>query len=211
MDDIKEGLLKRFPHIEPQLIDKIAEASTMRTFNRDEVIMHAGGYFKTTILVVDGLIKLYREGDDGGEYFMYYLEGGEGCALSMICAARNKASEVTGVAVEDTVAILIPLELMDILMRDYKTWYYFVVQTYRSRFEDLLNVIDQIAFKNMDERLLNYLDGQFGEFNTTMLQITHQQIASDLNSTREVISRLLKKMEQNGVIKLHRNAIEKIK
>jgi CRP/FNR family transcriptional regulator, anaerobic regulatory protein len=101
--------------------------------------------------------------------------------------------------------------LMDILMRDYKTWYYFVVQTYRSRFEDLLNVIDQIAFKNMDERLLNYLDGQFGEFNTTMLQITHQQIASDLNSTREVISRLLKKMEQNGVIKLHRNAIEKIK
>ena len=200
-----------FPHFEPQLIDKIAEASTMRTFNRDEVIMHAGGYFKTTILVVDGLIKLYREGDDGGEYFMYYLEGGEGCALSMICAARNKASEVTGVAVEDTVAILIPLELMDILMRDYKTWYYFVVQTYRSRFEDLLNVIDQIAFKNMDERLLNYLDGQFGEFNTTMLQITHQQIASDLNSTREVISRLLKKMEQNGVIKLHRNAIEKIK
>ena len=129
----------------------------------------------------------------------------------MICAARNKASEVTGVAVEDTVAILIPLELMDILMRDYKTWYYFVVQTYRSRFEDLLNVIDQIAFKNMDERLLNYLDGQFGEFNTTMLQITHQQIASDLNSTREVISRLPKKMEQNGVIKLHRNAIEKIK
>lgn len=211
MDDIKEGLLKRFPHFEPQLIDKIAEASTMRTFNRDEVIMHAGGYFKTTILVVDGLIKLYREGDDGGEYFMYYLEGGEGCALSMICAARNKASEVTGVAVEDTVAILIPLALMDILMRDYKTWYYFVVQTYRSRFEDLLNVIDQIAFKNMDERLLDYLDGQFGEFNTTMLQITHQQIASDLNSTREVISRLLKKMEQNGVIKLHRNAIEKIK
>ncbi len=210
MDEISAALLKSFPDFEPQLIEKIAEASTLRTFYRDEVIMHAGGYFKSTILVVDGLVKLYRENEDGGEYFMYYLEGGEGCALSMICAARNKASEVTGVAVEDTVAIQIPLELMDILMRDYKSWYYFVVQTYRSRFEDLLNVIDQIAFKNMDERLMHYLDGQFSELNTNLLQITHQQIASDLNSTREVISRLLKKMEQNGVLKLHRNAIEKI-
>lgn len=209
MDEISAALLKNFPDFEPQLIEKIAEASTLRTFYRDEVIMHAGGYFKSTILVVDGLVKLYRENEDGGEYFMYYLEGGEGCALSMICAARNKASEVTGVAVEDTIAIQIPLELMDILMRDYKSWYYFVVQTYRSRFEDLLNVIDQIAFKNMDERLMHYLDGQFSELNTNLLQITHQQIASDLNSTREVISRLLKKMEQNGVLKLHRNAIEK--
>ncbi len=209
MDEISAALLKSFPDFEPQLIEKIAEASTLRTFYRDEVIMHAGGYFKSTILVVDGLVKLYRENEDGGEYFMYYLEGGEGCALSMICAARNKASEVTGVAVEDTIAIQIPLELMDILMRDYKSWYYFVVQTYRSRFEDLLNVIDQIAFKNMDERLMHYLDGQFSELNTNLLQITHQQIASDLNSTREVISRLLKKMEQNGVLKLHRNAIEK--
>lgn len=209
MDEISAALLKSFPDFEPQLIEKIAEASTLRTFYRDEVIMHAGGYFKSTILVVDGLVKLYRENEDGGEYFMYYLEGGEGCALSMICAARNKASEVTGVAVEDTTAIQIPLELMDILMRDYKSWYYFVVQTYRSRFEDLLNVIDQIAFKNMDERLMHYLDGQFSELNTNLLQITHQQIASDLNSTREVISRLLKKMEQNGVLKLHRNAIEK--
>lgn len=210
MDEISAALLKSFPDFEPQLIEKIAEASTLRTFYRDEVIMHAGGYFKSTILVVDGLVKLYRENEDGGEYFMYYLDGGEGCALSMICAARNKASEVTGVAVEDTTAIQIPLELMDILMRDYKSWYYFVVQTYRSRFEDLLNVIDQIAFKNMDERLMHYLDGQFSELNTNLLQITHQQIASDLNSTREVISRLLKKMEQNGVLKLHRNAIEKI-
>lgn len=210
MDEISAALLKSFPDFEPQLIEKIAEASTLRTFYRDEVIMHAGGYFKSTILVVDGLVKLYRENEDGGEYFMYYLEGGEGCALSMICAARNKASEVTGVAVEDTTAIQIPLELMDILMRDYKSWYYFVVLTYRSRFEDLLNVIDQIAFKNMDERLMHYLDGQFSELNTNLLQITHQQIASDLNSTREVISRLLKKMEQNGVLKLHRNAIEKI-
>jgi CRP/FNR family transcriptional regulator, anaerobic regulatory protein len=211
MDEIKASLLKHFPHFEPQLIDKIAEVATMRTFYRDEVITRAGAYIKSTILVVEGLVKLYRESEDGGEYFMYYLEGGEACALSLICAARNKASEVTGVAVEDTTAILIPLELMDILMRDFKTWYYFVVATYRTRFENLLNVIDEIAFKNMDERVLNYLTGQFKEFETNMLQITHQQIATDLNSTREVISRLLKKMEQNGVIKLHRNAIEKIK
>ncbi len=141
---------------------------------------------------------------------MYYIEPGNACALSMICAARNQASEITAVAVEDTQVIQVPLEIMDDLMREYKSWYYFVLETYRSRFEELLIVIDQVAFKHMDERLENYLFRQFTELNTKHLDITHQQIASDLNSTREVISRLLKKMEQNGKIKLHRNEIELI-
>ncbi|HNK96557.1 MAG TPA: helix-turn-helix domain-containing protein, partial [Chitinophagales bacterium] len=98
----------------------------------------------------------------------------------------------------------------DDLMREYKSWYYFVLETYRSRFEELLVVIDQIAFKHMDERLEHYLFNQFNEYNSRRLEITHQQIANDLSSTREVISRLLKKMEQNGKIKLHRNEIELI-
>lgn len=141
---------------------------------------------------------------------MYYIEPGNACALSMICAARNQASEITAVAVEDTQVIQVPLEIMDDLMREYKSWYYFVLETYRSRFEELLVVIDQIAFKHMDERLEHYLFNQFNEYNSRRLEITHQQIANDLSSTREVISRLLKKMEQNGKIKLHRNEIELI-
>jgi CRP/FNR family transcriptional regulator len=210
MDDIKALLDKHFPQFEDALVERIATVASLRTFARDEVMMYSGRYFKSTILIVGGRVKLYRESDDGKEYFMYYIEAGNACALSMICAARNQASEITAVAVEDTQVIQVPLEIMDDLMRDYKSWYYFVLETYRSRFEELLVVIDQIAFKHMDERLEHYLFNQFNEFNSRRLEITHQQIANDLSSTREVISRLLKKMEQNGKIRLHRNEIELI-
>lgn len=208
--EIKALLDEHFPQFEEALKERIAGAATIRTFYRDEVMMYSGRFFKSTMLVVGGRVKLYRESDDGKEFFMYYIEGGNACALSMICAARNQASEITAVAVENTDVIMVPLEMMDELMREYKTWYYFVLETYRSRFEELLIVIDQVAFKHMDDRLENYLFRQFTELNTRHLEITHQQIANDLNSTREVVSRLLKKMEQGGKIKLHRNEIELI-
>lgn len=211
MEEIRSYLEKYFPQLEHGLMEKIAATGSVRVYNRDEVIMQSGRYIKFTLLVVDGLVKLYRENDEGKEYFIYYLEPGDACALSLICAARNQQSQITAIAQEETTAILIPLEIMDELMRDYRTWYYFVLQTYRTRFEELLNVIDDIAFKNMDARLESYLSDQFRDMKTNLLQITHQQIANDLNSTREVISRLLKKMEQNGKIKLHRNAIEMAK
>lgn len=209
-DDIRALLDEHFPQFEDRLKEKIGSVATIRDFVRDEIMMYSGRFFKSTILIVGGRVKLYRESDDGKEYFMYYIEPGNACALSMICAARNQASEITAVAVEDTRVIQVPLEIMDDLMREYKSWYYFVLETYRSRFEELLIVIDQVAFKHMDERLENYLFRQFTEFNTRHLEITHQQIANDLNSTREVVSRLLKKMEQSGKIKLHRNEIEMI-
>ena len=209
-EDIYGLLEEHFPQFEDKLKERIASVATIRNYSRDEVMMYSGRFFKSTMLMVGGRVKLYRESTDGKEFFMYYIEAGNACALSMICAARNQASEITAVAVEDTQVIQVPLELMDELMREYKSWYYFVLETYRSRFEELLIVIDQVAFKHMDERLENYLFRQFTELNTRNLDITHQQIANDLNSTREVVSRLLKKMEQSGKIKLHRNEIELI-
>jgi CRP/FNR family transcriptional regulator len=111
------------------------------------------------------------------------------------------------VAVEETEVLMIPIQYMDELMTKYKGWYYFVLETYRSRFEELLVVIDHIAFKNMDERLEWYLKQQAAKSGPN-IHLTHQQIANDLNSSREVISRLLKKMEKNGAVILHRNSIE---
>jgi CRP/FNR family transcriptional regulator len=125
----------------------------------------------------------------------------------MICATRNQQSEIMAVAVEETEVLMIPIQYMDELMTKYKGWYYFVLETYRSRFEELLVVIDHIAFKNMDERLEWYLKQQ-AEKSGNNIHLTHQQIANDLNSSREVISRLLKKMEKNGAVILHRNSIE---
>jgi CRP/FNR family transcriptional regulator len=154
---------------------------------------------------------LYREGDEGQEFFMYYLQPGNACALSLICATKQETSQIMAKAIEKTTVLVVPIALMDDLMKTYKTWYYFVLETYRNRFEELLNVIDNIAFKAMDERLEFYLDRQYTDLNTRELMITHSQIANDLNSSREVISRLLKKMEQKKLVILHRNHIEYLK
>lgn len=200
-----------FPTFEPELKKVLIENATLKTFNAGEMLMQTGQNMRSTILIVEGLVKLYREGDDGNEFFMYYLQPGNACALSMICATRQETSQVMAKVVEPTKGLMIPISLMDNLMKEYKTWYYFVLETYRNRFEELLTVIDNISFKSMDERLEFYLAKQHKDLNTRKLQITHSQIANDLNSSREVISRLLKKMEQHGDLSLHRNYISYLK
>jgi CRP/FNR family transcriptional regulator len=202
-----EAIMGFFPLFDRELAVFLSEVGELKTFPEGEVMMKTGQYFKSTMLLVSGKVKLYREGEDGNEFFMYFLEGGNACALSMICATRNQASGIMAVAVEETEVIMIPIRYMDELMTRYKSWYYFVLETYRSRFEELLVVIDHIAFKNMDERLEWYLKQQ-AQKNGHTLNLTHQQIANDLNSSREVISRLLKKMERNKRLALHRNHIE---
>lgn len=203
----QEEISRLFPEFERELCRFLSEVADTRVFHEGEMLMKTGQYFKSAVLIVRGRVKLYREGDEGSEYFMYFLEPGSACALSMLCATRNQASEVMAVAVEETEAVLIPIQHMDRLMATYKSWYNFVLGTYRARFEELLSVIDNIAFKNMDERLEWYLKRQSEKFGSS-LNLTHQQIANDLNSSREVISRLLKKMERNGTLDLHRSHIE---
>ena len=170
--------------------------------------MRPGQYFQSTMLIAKGRVKLYREGDDGNEFFIYFLESGNACALSMICATKHEKSQVLATALDDTEVIAIPITLMDDLMKNHRSWYYFVLETYRSRFEELLVVVDSIAFKSMDERLEFYLQNQSENLNIKELSLTHQQIADDLNSSREVVSRLLKKMEKDNRVKLHRSSIE---
>jgi CRP/FNR family transcriptional regulator len=155
-------------------------------------------------------VKLYREGDDGQEFFLYYLEKGNACALSMICATKNEASAIKAKAVTSVKALAIPIQHMDGLMRNHRSWYYFVLETYRSRFEELLEVIDQVAFHSMDEKLELYLKRQFDTLGTQKISITHQEIADDLNSSREVISRLLKKLEAQKRLSVSRNEITRL-
>ena len=205
---IAQFIQQLFPQFEPSLKKVLIENSTIKNFQAGEVLMETGQFFKSTMLIVGGKVKLYRQGEDGGEFFMYYLEAGNACALSMICAIKQESSEVMAKAVEPTVVLSIPIDLMDSLMRDYRTWYYFVMETYRTRFEELLMVIDSITFKALDERLIFYLKNQTEKLKTKQLHITHSEIANDLNSSREVISCLLKKMEQKGLVVLNRNYIE---
>lgn len=200
-----------FPQFEPALKEKLTEQVAIKSVKAGEHLMQTGQYFRSTVLIVAGRVKLYREGTDGNEFFMYYLQPGDACAMSMICAAKQESSGIMGKAIEDSTILMVPIALMNDLMKQFPSWYYFVMETYRSRFEELLEVIDSIAFKGLDERLRFYLEKQQQQLHSNQLQLTHQEIASDLNSSREVISRLLKKMEQKGEIKLFRNYIERIK
>lgn len=195
-----------FPQFEPDLIEKLKEHGELIHFSEGDVIMRPGQYFKYSFIILNGRVKLYREGIDGEEFFLYYLERGDACALSMICATKNEASALRAIAMTEVDALAIPLPFMDVLMKTYKGWYYFVLETYRSRFEELLQVIDQIAFHSLDEKLSFYLKRQFDALGPR-LPITHQQIADDLNSSREVISRLLKKMETAGMVVVSRHEI----
>lgn len=199
-----------FPQFEPGLMEVIEKEAIQRSFNAGDIILRTGQYIKSTALVVEGQIKIYRENEDGGEFLMYYLGPGQACAVSMICAIQSQTSEIMAIAEEDTEVLMIPVQLMDDLMNKYKSWYQFVIQTYRSRFDELLSVVDNIAFHNMDERLEFYLKRHADKSGKKIMEVSHQQIARDLNSSREVISRLLKKMEQRNLVKLYRNMIELI-
>ncbi len=201
---------EQFPQFEPGLIELIEKEAVQRSFNAGDIIMRTGQYIKSTVLVLEGRIKIYRENQDGGEFLMYYLQPGQACAVSMICAIQSGTSEIMAMAEEDSEVLMIPVHLMDDMMNQYKSWYQFVIQTYRGRFDELLSVVDNIAFRNMDERLEFYIKRYVEKAGKKNLEISHQQIADDLNSSREVISRLLKKMEQRGLVKLHRNMIELI-
>lgn len=197
-----------FPQFEPGLVELIEKEAVQRTFLAGEIIMRTGQYIKSTALVLEGRVKIYRENPDGGEFLMYYLGPGQACAVTMICAIQSQQSEIMAKAEEDTEVLMIPIQLMDDMMNKYKTWYQFVIMTYRNRFDELLAVIDNVAFRNMDERLEFYLKRHADATGKKIIETSHQQIADDLNSSREVISRLLKKMEQRNLLKLHRNMIE---
>ncbi len=200
--------LQLLSEFETELRKDIEASAIVRTFTSGEIIMHSGQNLRATMLVASGRVKIFREGADGGEFFMYYLNPGEACALSIMCAVRQETSKVMAQAVEDCEIWMVPFQKVSDWMRLYPSWYRFVVETYRERFEELLETLDQVAFRSLDERLEYYLHKQAKEMGSSNLSITHQQIASDMNSSREVVSRLLKKMEQRGILKLGRNVIQ---
>lgn len=202
-----EKLSALFPEIEAGLKEAILKEGIIKEVKEGEAMVSSGQYIRSAWLVVDGLVKVSREDEDGKEFLMYYLEAGSACALSLLCAARSEKSAISAKAVTDVTAITIPFALTEVWQTKYRTWHEFVVATYRKRFEELLVTLDGVAFKSMDERLVFYLKRQM-KVSGKLLAISHQEIANDLSTAREVISRLLKKLEQSGAVVLSRNHIE---
>jgi len=193
-------LEKHFPTLEKELLTEIVKNAELKSVRKGDTIMRTGQNIRTAILVVEGVLKIFRENDGGGEFFIYYLDEGKACAISLVCALGVGTSGVMAKAVTDATILVVPAHYVDEWIGKYKSWAQFAVNTYRERFEELLQVIDQIAFQNMDERLSYYLKRYQQKFNTNIVPTSFTEIAQELNSSREVISRLMKKLTEKGVL-----------
>lgn len=199
----------RFPQIHnKELLENIEKYGIQKEVKAGDVVMEYGQFIKSVPLILNGCIKVMRRDDEGKELFLYYLYPGETCAMSLTCCMANQKSEIRAVAEEDSEFIAIPIQYLDLWMHEYNDWKNLVIQTYSNRFRDLLNTIDNIAFRNMDERVEEYLFSKTQALQTSTINITHQEIATELGTSREVISRLLKQLEKKGKIALGRNKIE---
>jgi len=191
-----------------RLLEAIAEKGQLQHIEAGEELMKPGQYMNSVPIIVKGSIKVLRPDRDGKEVFLYYLNPGETCALSLTCCNANLPSEIRAVAEEDTTLITVPLRSHNDWTREFSQWKEFVALTYQNRFQEMLRAIDDIAFKNMDERLLSYLRAKVSQLKTTTLDVSHQDIANELGTSREVISRLLKKLEKSDLVRLGRHEVE---
>jgi CRP/FNR family transcriptional regulator len=199
----------RFPIVHnEELLKNIAQHGIYKEVKAGEVMMEYGQFIKSVPLILNGCIKVMRQDEEGRELFLYYLYPGETCAMSLTCCMANQKSEIRAIAEEDSEFIAIPIQYLDQWMNEYTDWKNMVMQTYSNRFRDLLNTIDNIAFRNMDERLEEYLFAKSQATQSKIINITHHEVATELGTSREVISRLLKQMEKKNKIVLGRNKIE---
>ena len=201
-------IMSSFTHFEADLKKELVQKGRVIEFAAGERILQSGEKYFGNLLVLDGLVKVFRKAEDGREFFLFYIEPGEAIYLSVLNTDNVNKSELVAVAAQDVRALSIPYSVMDDLVLRFKTWYKFVATSYRSRFEKIFTSLDYYAFRGLDDRITDYLRKQTKIFKTKDLRVSHQEIADDLNSSREVISRHLKKMEKSGAIKLKRNRIE---
>ena len=205
IQELKSSYGRQF---EEALINEIAQVGTFKEVQEGQKLMDIGEYIKGMPLLISGVIKVMREDPDGDELLLYYLEQGDTCSMTMSCCIGQTRSEIRAVAETDARLIMIPVRKMEEWIANYRSWRNFVFESYNNRLNELLQTIDSIAFMNMDERLANYLREKMRVNEDDIIRNTHQEIAYDLHSSRVVISRLLKKMEQMGMIELHRNYIK---
>ena len=192
---------------EEELLKEIEQTGVLKFAREGEIIMDINDYISAMPLLLEGAIKILREDKEGNELLLYFLERGDTCALTLSCCLGQTRSEVRAVAERDTRFIMIPVSKIEEWTAKYKSWRNFVFESYHSRLTEMLETIDTLAFMNMDERLLRYLQDKAKINQSEELQVTHQQVAYDLNTSRVVVSRLLKRLEMEGKILLQRNSI----
>lgn len=205
---LKKLLHQYFPDFnQVELIDRLATDSRFMELTAGAELLNTGSYIKVVPLVLQGSIKVFREDNTGREVFLYYITPGESCAISLASCMKRGKSLIRAVVQEDTSLLAVPVDTIYDVGRKYPAWQYFVSEVFSQRFEEVLQVLESVVFHNMDERLAQYLIQKAQALNTNILHISHQEIADDLATSREVISRLLKQMEKKEFILMSRGKI----
>lgn len=204
-------LRKTFGFIfESSLIEEINKIGTLREVSAEEELIRFGEFVKGVPLMISGAVRVNRVYPDGNELFLYYIEEGVTCSMSLNCCTQQKKSEIRAVAEIDSKFVMIPVSKVEGLISKYPSWRQFVFSSYHNRMVEVVYALEKVAFEKLDDRLAEYLHQKSRITKSDTLQMTHQEIAEDLRTSRVVISRLLKKLEQMGKLKLQRNTVELI-
>lgn len=203
--------MEKFPiqyhFFEKDLQNEILEKGIHKIFQPNETLVREGQFISSFPLVLKGIIRITRNNEEGNELLLYYLQENEVCAMSLTCCMANKKSNINAVTEEETEVIMLPVALLDNWMCKYPSWKQFVMQTFQNRFRELIDTVDTLAFLKLDERLVKFFTDRHQKSGATTYTGTHQQLALQLNTSREVISRMLKKLEHEGKIEISRNFI----
>ncbi|MFN5295150.1 MAG: Crp/Fnr family transcriptional regulator [Flavobacteriales bacterium] len=191
----------------PQMIAKIMEMSIHKTFAEGDVILQENAHIRSIPIVTSGSIRVMRSEGDEKEILLYYIKAGESCIMSFLGGIHNDTSKVKAIAEEATDILFVPVNKVKELIREFPEWLDYIFRLYHQRFEELLEVVNAVAFKKMDERLLLFLEKKAEVSHSKVLSVTHEQLATELGTARVVVSRLLKQMEVEGLVKLGRNKI----
>ncbi len=193
---------------EEELLSEIQKVSQLQKVPKGEIMIDVGEQVKFIPILLEGAIKIVREDESGEEVLLYYVEFGNTCAMTLNCCLENSTSEIRAICEKDTSIIMVPVSFMDKWLVNYRSWRNFIFQNYQDRLNEMLKAIDSLTFLKLDERLRNYLKEKSKVADDSTLEVTHLDIATDLNSSRVVISRLLKQMENEGEVSLGRNTIK---
>jgi CRP/FNR family transcriptional regulator, anaerobic regulatory protein len=202
-----KDFIKRYKFLEPELQKEIAEIGVSKVLQPNESLIREGQFISSFPLVLSGLIRVSRTNDNGNELLLYYLKEDEVCAMSLTCCMSQQVSDLNAVAEMETEVLLIPVDMLDSWITKYPLWKQFVMQTFQFRFRELIDTLNAVAFMRLDERLEKYFLDRYKKSGATTYSGTHQMLALKLNSSREVISRMLKKLEREGKVELSRNFI----
>jgi CRP/FNR family transcriptional regulator, anaerobic regulatory protein len=193
---------------EQDLLAELEAKSMLMKVSGGETIMRIGSPVRNVPLLVSGIVKVSRVNEEGQEILLYYVKRGETCAMSFTCWMTSKISSIEGVAEEDTVLLAVPGKVVDEWLLKYPSWKKFVMTTILDGFTVVIKSIDDIAFKKMDDRLIIYLKEKSKATGSSLINLTHQQIGDELGTNRVVVSRLLKKLENDNKLLLYRNQIK---